>query len=383
MREKIEKALSTIILFYPSLGYIIYKWDIRESTDIPTMATNYKELLYNPEFVSTLTDSQVAGVVLHEIFHCVFLHPTEITRIQSKGKNLELWTIAEEIVVNAAVKDLSNNSITLPGEPMSPFRTGIPSGPSYWYDPMGHTHTAEEIYQELVKKLPELPKTSANLLVNDVMPEEQKTEQLEATETAIAVLEDLRKRRKGQLPGGLNRLFKKIKESRIPWDRILQNFVGSIVSGMDDVSWSRLETRRNHEEVLQPGLVENSVEDIIVAIDTSGSISQEQLATFASGVAKLLQYTQEVTVITTDAKVHEKVKVSSIGDLLKNIKFKGAGGTDFTEVFQQIKKCNCLIFFTDGYATYPNKAPKYPVLWILTKEGSKPPFGKVAYMLDV
>ena len=381
--KKIEKAFSTIILFYPALGYIIYKWSIREDKSIPTMATNYKELLYNPEFVASLSDEEVAGVLLHETFHCVFLHPTEITRIQAKGKNPVLWEIAQEIVVNAAVKDLFNSSIKLPGKPMSPFQE-IDSSPIdtyYWYDPMGHNHTAEEIYQRLLRQYPQT-KCSV-ILVGDVIPEEEKTEQLEATETAIAVLETLNKQCKGQLPAILQRALKRLKESKVPWYRVLQNFVGSVVAGMDDVSWSRIETRRSHIEVLQPVLVGNNVEDIMVVVDISGSISQGQLTEFASAVAKLLQYTPEVTLVTTDAKVHEKVKVSNAAQMLRQVKFTGGGGTDFTEGFQKIKRCMCMIFFTDGNAHYPKKAPRYPVLWILTKEHAKPPFGRVAYILDV
>jgi predicted metal-dependent peptidase len=41
-----------------------------------------------------------------------------------------------------------------------------------------------------------------------------------------------------------------------------------------------------------------------------------------------------------------------------------------------------MIFFTDGYATYPEKPPRYPVLWVLTKDNQTPPFGKVCYVFD-
>jgi predicted metal-dependent peptidase len=88
------------------------------------------------------------------------------------------------------------------------------------------------------------------------------------------------------------------------------------------------------------------------------------------------------TVITTDAEVHEVVKVKDLKELLNKINFEGGGGTDFRDVFEKVKKCNAMIFFTDGYATYPEDPPRYPVLWVLTKDNEKPPWGNVAYIFN-
>ena len=68
--------------------------------------------------------------------------------------------------------------------------------------------------------------------------------------------------------------------------------------------------------------------------------------------------------------------------MFKKLKFKGGGGTDFNEVFNEVRRCACMIFFSDGYATYPEKPPRYPVLWILTQDHQTPPFGKICYVFD-
>jgi len=414
-KQKIEKAFSEIILCYPAFSYIIFNWDLEETTKYNTMATNYKRLLYNPKFVDSLSMENLIAVILHEILHCVFLHPTEISRIQSEGKDFQCWTTALEVVTNAAVKDLVNGKkYELPGNPFSPFKNDFPPPPVYYYDPIGHNHTAPEIYEKLLQEKPNIScpwpmivlcndgdgdgnsqggiqkgekentekdtsQTNAGTITIDILPAE-KGEFPEAVEKAIATLEKLQKQI-GYLPGGLSRQLNKLTKGKVPWKRVLHSFVSTIKAGMDDYSWNRPDFKRSGE-IIYPGLIEYDIDNIVVAIDTSGSISQKELQRFASEVASLTHYTDEILLITTDAEVHEKIKVRNAKDIINRVKFTGGGGTDFRPVFEYVKKCEAMVFFTDGYATYPDSVPPYPVLWVLTKDNSKPPFGKVAYMLD-
>jgi predicted metal-dependent peptidase len=101
INERIEQAIIRLMNYYPAISPIMMSWDIQEYNEaVPTMGTDYSHLYYNTEFLATLSREQVPAVVLHEIFHCVFLHPTELTQLESKGRDHNLWTIAEEIVVN-------------------------------------------------------------------------------------------------------------------------------------------------------------------------------------------------------------------------------------------------------------------------------------------
>lgn len=396
--QEIEKTLAKIITFFPPFSIIISGWEkIEESNLISTFATDGKTLIYNKKFLNELAPEELAAVLLHEIFHCVFLHPSEITKIQRENKIPALWEIACEIVCNAAVKDITYNlNWKLPGQPVSPLQTDITSSDiqnCYFYDPMGHNHTAaeiylklEEMYQDKLQLLNDslvavlkIGSNNANLnpTVGDIIPN---TNIQDMTEKAIATLEILQKQR-GSLPGTLSRFIERLKRSKIPWSQILLNFVGTAVKGLQDYSWIYPNWRHPlSKEIIIPGMIEYKKEDIIVVIDTSGSISQSELNRFASEVAKLTQYTSELTVITCDTQINEKVKIKDAIELIKKIKFKGGGGTDFTQVFKNIKNCLCMIFFTDGMATYPKQKPNYPVLWILTKEHTKPPFGRVAYI---
>ncbi len=75
----------------------------------------------------------------------------------------------------------------------------------------------------------------------------------------------------------------------------------------------------------------------MVAVDTSGSISQKELTSFASEIAKLSSICSEITVVTTDAQVHEVVKIKDAKDVLTRLKFKGGGGTNFSLCLKKLR----------------------------------------------
>lgn len=400
MNEKLKKAISKLTFSLEQFSIYPLSWDIRESKEVPTMGTDYKQLLYNGDFMDKLSIGEVVGVLLHEIFHCVFLHPSQVDRGFSKGKNPFVWNLALEQVVNSEVLTVLANQteFSLPGEPVDPVEivTGKAQKDGYVYSPDFKDMDEITVYEELMKHYkPEHElnikiylagsdsEKSKGVLTNDVFETKQTAQDTqEAIEKAIATLTKMAKA-KGSLPGNLERLLKKLTQSRIPWKRILHSFVSQITQGYDEYSFTRPDTRHPlANEMIIPATQGRVVDDGVIVVDTSGSISEKQLAEFASGIAGALKELGKLTVVTTDTKVYEKVRISSVKELLSKIKFKGGGGTDFDEVFTQIKECNFMVFFTDGDANYPKKPPKYPVLWVLTKDGQQPPWGKVVHILE-
>jgi len=115
---------------------------------------------------------------------------------------------------------------------------------------------------------------------------------------------------------------------------------------------------------------------VAVAIDTSGS-TQEDLPIFLSELESLLTEFDrvEVTVIECDAKI-SRVRVlteSSVSELGSGA-FKGGGGTDLRPPFTYLESSPpaCLIYLTDGDGPAPQRAPGFPVLWVLTEHGTSP-----------
>lgn len=390
IHEKLRHAIAVIDVFFPFLKIYPYTWDIQPSRDVSTMAVDYKHLFYNPDFVDRLKPEEVTAVLIHEIFHCVFLHPSAVDRGISTDKDPFVWDLALEQVVNAEVlKIVQGTKFSLPGVPVSPLDVlrGV-STSGYVYDKDFDGMDSVTVYRKLLKHTKHNKSNSATgagsvLLTGDIIPSEGDAEtKHEAIRKAIATIE-LIKKSKGSLPAGLERLLKELTRSRIPFERILRTFVSNIVSGWDDYSFSKPNTRHPlSDEIFIPDLIGYEMETPVVVVDTSGSISQEELKRFASGIAKLTDLVSEITVVTTDAAVHEVVKVRSVQDILLKLKFKGGGGTDFRDVFRKVRRTAFMVFFTDGMATYPEHPPVYPVLWVLTKEHQIPPFGKVAYIME-
>lgn len=442
--KKLRQALSKIITYADMLGYYIFSWEIEETLGLtPTMGTDYKKLYYNPLFLEKLNSNEIAAVVIHEIVHCIFLHPTELNRAIMQRYHLPLWIMAEETVTNLETIEIikgSKSNFELPGNPVSPVDVikgqVLQSDGIYYYDTRFTGKTVKEVYEELLKIYNE-QKEKGNEIVyaitgidvhsdnggqtepvegkvssgqqtvncpvcggevkdgqctkcgkkvvvvkNDVIPSDAKKGDLrDEIEKAIVVMQKLLQR--GLLPVGMQRYLKKLQEARIPWNRILLNFIGTIVRGADDIRWEMPDLRNPLcEEVIYPSFCEQHVDDIIFVVDTSGSMTDRQLEQIASELVKVAQYVDEAIVITTDAEIQEKVKVRDLGNILKRIKFKGGGGTDFRPLFKEVKKCAAMVFFTDGCAEYPETPPRYPVLWILTQEHNTPPFGRVAYIYD-
>jgi predicted metal-dependent peptidase len=134
-----------------------------------------------------------------------------------------------------------------------------------------------------------------------------------------------------------------------------------------------------------PSLKSESVR-LALAIDTSGSISDDQLQQFISEVQAILDLNLMVTIyyMECDAEIHKVFELHSRDDVLRVVgKLTGRGGTDFRPVFREIERDGLdiegLIFLSDGDGTYPAKAPEYKVMWILTQDW-KVPFGEVAIM---
>lgn len=387
IHEKLRHAIAVIDVFFPFLKIYPYTWDIQPSRDVPTMAVDYERLFYNPDFVNGLTQEEVTAVLIHEIFHCVFLHPSAVDRGISADKDPFIWNLALEQVVNAEVlKIVQGTKFSLPGVPVSPvdILKGV-STKGYVYDKHLDGMDSVTVYRKLLKHTKHKSNTATGsaLLAGDIIPSKDDAEtKHKAIGKAIATIE-LIKKSKGSLPAGLERLLKELTRSRIPFERILRTFVSSIISGSDDYSFSKPNTRHPmSDEIFIPDLIGYELETPVVVVDTSGSISEDELKRFASGIAKLTDLVSEITVVTTDAAVHEVVKIRSIQDILLKLKFKGGGGTDFNDVFKKVKKTAFMVFFTDGMATYPEHPPAYPVLWVLTKDHQTPPFGKVAYIIE-
>ena len=190
----------------------------------------------------------------------------------------------------------------------------------------------------------------------------------------------------GRMGAKMPRAIGELLEPKIDWRDALRDFVSSAMKGKDEFTWRKMNKRQLANDMYLPSMENETIGEVIVAIDTSGSIGGAELTEFATELASICDLVQPdaVRVLWWDTMVHgEQVfKAESYGQIASLLKPLGGGGTHVGSVATYIneKKLNaeCVIVFTDGYVEHDiewNIVP--PTLWMITQNrGLEVPCGK-------
>ncbi len=398
----IDKAYVALVCDHPFWSTLLLNLEKVVDTSA-TMWTDGKRLGYNPEFCEKIGKEQTIGVLAHEAAHVFLKH-----MLRRKDRDPVLWNIACDHVVNALVLD---SGLKLPDGALPPIRG----------------KTAEEVYDGLLQKQkqqqqqPEgqgqgegggqrVPRQSQQQgqeqgdqeIQGDPPKSDQQGQgwgevrdqkgenggdlsdaekgQAERDVDIIIKQSDTAAKREGKLPAGMDRLIEQVLEPKIDWRDVLQRFIGE--RARSDYSWQRPNPRYFNRGIVLPSLDSYGIGKVVLAGDTSGSMTSVLPRVFSEIISALdvyeEQHTQGITVMWCDTKLTEQV-VSDISDL----KPVGGGGTDFAPVFQAVNArhndAKAVVYITDGECSSFGEEPSCPVLWVLTERNSyfKPPFGEV------
>ncbi len=193
----------------------------------------------------------------------------------------------------------------------------------------------------------------------------------------------------GRLGVDLPRAITEMLEPQVDWRREMQDFVSSTCKGKDEYTWRRFNRRMLPNDIFLPTVENETIGEIVVPIDTSGSIGQDQLNEFASELVSIAEAVrpEAIRILWWDTKVHGEQlftdNYEQIGSLLKPL---GGGGTRVSSVSEYINKkkikAECVVVFTDGYLENDVKWDiNSPTLWLVTQnKGWIPPAGKVVFV---
>lgn len=369
---KITKARGTLISQQPFFGTLALRLKIVpiEHPDVPVMATDGKSLFYNPAAVKAMPQQQVMGVVAHEVLHCAFQH-----MFRRRHRHHQKWNKACDYVINAILLQE---------------RFSLPEGRLFnsKYSDM----SAEEVYE----KLPNDPPGGgggagsngwdfgSSLDPSVPNPEGEQQSQASIKESAknweIATKQAAEiAKQAGKLPGGFKELIDELLAPQVPWKQQLWRFMNQ--RKPDRITWNRPNRRLIGQGIYMPAKRYVPTGDVVIAVDTSGSISREELKQFSSElqeIHKALQ-PQKLWVLDIDTKIH-KVKEYGPYDRVE-LTYYGRGGTDFDPVFKWMDenniKADALVYLTDGYANWPKERHDIPVLWCITNDHVTPPWGEI------
>jgi predicted metal-dependent peptidase len=180
-----------------------------------------------------------------------------------------------------------------------------------------------------------------------------------------ATVRRARSRRWGNMPGRLLEHLESLIERRneVPWKRVLRLFGAT----SERTYLKNTIARPSKRYGTCPGIRVRRKTDVVVAVDTSGSVDVDDLALFFGEIHAMWRRGAHVTVLECDAAVVREYPYR--GSPPTNV--AGRGGTSFDPAIERANriKPDALVYFTDGEAPRPEKKARMPVLWVLSSAG--------------
>jgi len=337
------------------------------SDDISTAATNGLTIMYNPDFISKLSTEELTGLMAHEVWHVAYQHHTRIG-----GRDRQLWNVAGDYVINYVLVEAG---FTLP-------KGGL-------YDEQYSNMATDKVYDLIYDNADEYSDFTGDLLEQEGAGDsegESTLSDIELQERLTSIVVQAQTQSKmagkdaGEIPGEITRMIDDLINPKLDWRQLLQRYLTARTK--TDYSWARPNKRFMPKHYL-PSLYSETIGEITIAIDTSGSITQEELTEILTEIEGIRETYKppKLTLIDCDYKIHGIHDLDEFTDI-HNIKFKGDGGTSFNPV---INYCNenppaVLIYFTDLYADAIDEHVEYDIIWVCNSNHKAPEIGETIYI---
>ena len=355
--------------------------------EVPIAATDGENLILNPATFFKYTLSERVFIVAHEILHCIYNHCilSRPYRQSGKVKFADGTSLPYDAMTMNVAMDLVINDALI--------SSGIGSFPKEGCHDVTLA-TANDSFLDAYKKVFKQQQKNGGKGPGgggfDVILEpgagsgkdpgkaQQGRSQAEwdtAVAGAIATAKS-----QGKLPAALERLLGEVLDPVIPWQEHIRSFFARKV-GNSAYNWRKPDKRMIQRDIFTPARSGYGCGDVIVAVDTSGSIGQKEIDIFFGEVRGILEDVKpmKIHLVWCDAQVHRVDELDSGADLA-GLKPVGGGGTDFRPVFDWAEQSNvradAIVYFTDMMGTFPDHAPETPVIWADIYGRIKAPFGE-------
>ena len=193
----------------------------------------------------------------------------------------------------------------------------------------------------------------------------------------------------GKIGSGGDRDLAELLEPQVNWREVLRDFITETCKGYDYSSYRRPNRKYLQAGLYMPSGVSEKVEELVLAIDTSGAIGQQDLSVFLSEVGSICNTVTPscVRILYWDTQVcrEEKYKMHELDNIAKSTKPSGGGGTMVECVPKYMAehgiKPQATIVLTDGYLGGSWGSWVCPTLWcILDNKSAKPNVGKTLHV---
>lgn len=396
---KLAAARTRLIMERPFLGALVMHLPLKPGGDwCTTTGTDAQAFYFNPAFIENLNLAQTQFVLAHEAMHCAMGHPHRRNhRVKRR------WDVACDHAVNLILIEegmkpplhgilADQNFMTLSAEeiyPLIPEDTPEESFDQHLFDSDDEAGASPDENQrqdnpdagesggqgkegqsEAEEK--EGSGSQASQKPNELSPSERE-ELAEQWKNRLAAAAQAA-RQAGKLSQSMMRWVDGLLAPSLPWRALLARFFA--VNQRDDYSWRR--PSRREGDALLPRLSSEGIE-VVAAIDTSGSIGDDELRQFVSELDALKgQVRARVTLLACDNHIAENApwEFEPWDTMQLPAGISGGGGTDFRPVFDWVehenRSPNMLVYFTDAEGDFPKTPPNYPVIWLVKGKGAVP-----------
>lgn len=360
LNKKNATFISTIVLS------LEFSWD----ETIPTACTNGLDLCMNPDFWMKQNPLEQIGLLAHEAWHVACQH-VRPERRQNRDPNL--YNQAADHFINLMLTD---NGFHIP-------KGGL-------CNPEFRDMSTEAIYDILVKDpskqspnfQPDFSTGGGNSGQGQPDPAAQQAHQNKITDLLVRAATQSKlagDNMAGQGAGEILVALDEVLYPKLPWQVILQDHFNGLAK--EDYSMARPNRRFIQAGFYLPALFSEGMGTLACAVDTSGSVSDEDFAAFRTEMAyiKELLSPESMHVVDFDTKVNN-IHILQDTDNFESVQFTGRGGTSLYPVFEHYKnhKPEVLVVFSDLECAPIENDPGYPVIWIRTPgNGHTPNFGKL------
>lgn len=359
--------------------------------DIPTACTNGWDRLYNPDFVAKMTeDAELRYLVIHELVHMAYSHCTHYRELAKE--DAQLTNIAMDFFVNLMMEDANGGRDFI----KFPSVGGVKPDDKYrgW--------SVRQIYDDLKQQgqsgkgggdgqqgFDDHDFSGQNSGNEDGDGGDQQAKASKAQAQANAIKQALHQgaqmqkklQGKGNGPGGQDTTFGQLLEPQVNWRELLREFISECAAGKDVSTWRKPNRRFLADDVYMPSLQSETVDEVVVGIDTSGSTwCGNELPAFGTELESIMALVmpKKVHVIYWDTAIAGVQTFEDGQFAINECKPAGGGGTDASKLFDYLRtnKINpsCIINFTDGHVGSDWGKSDWPTLWCITST-VKAPFG--------
>jgi predicted metal-dependent peptidase len=347
-----------------------------ETKDVPLAAVGLSKsdmsfkLYINAEEWFKCSDEVKFGIILHEGKHLAFFHLITM----DDYSNHKMDNIACDIEINQTI---DKRYLPTWGCFLEDFAVKHPkldwkasAGRHHYYKELGKLSDKEKEELGIDEKAEHhwtVIDGDGNIVDPSTLTDSQKDAvRVQVEHTIEGIAEEISKSQ-GHIPLEISQLIKGFKKpkAKFNYKKYIRNFVGNSTKYF--IKTTKL--RENQRFPGAPKIVLRPTNKILVLIDESGSVSEPELYDFLNEIAHLSK-TTDLEIRAFDTSVTDIVKYKSNSNSFPRSR---CGGTSFTaavDFYNNQKKYETCLIFTDGHAETPPKCTKN-LLWVISSNGNE------------